>query len=92
MGFYEKWMDCQSSELVGNAVQDMPRSKHFSKPACSRLPEGCPFITGGSCPDGCRFESRLFNRMVRCGVLPYPTNGCPLLRVCGLNHYQMTMN
>jgi hypothetical protein len=48
-----------------------------------RLPEACPFLTGDACPPGCRFETRLFLRMIETGVLP-TAEGCPLLSACGL--------
>lgn len=45
------------------------------------LTDRCPFNTGGSCPPGCRFETKLFLRMIRAGVLP-TSDGCPLRRFC----------
>ena len=47
------------------------------------LPTGCP-LRGGSVPKSCRFDPRLFKRMVQEGavVLGEP---CPILRVCNLS-------
>lgn len=47
----------------------------------SDLPKGCPLI-GGPVPPECRFETKLFKRMIRQGVLPIG-GPCPLRRVCG---------
>jgi len=49
--------------------------------ADSELPPGCP-LCGGPVPTGCRFNPRLFSRMIREGVLPMPDGSCPIRRVC----------
>lgn len=50
-------------------------------PATPDLPERCP-LRGGPVPDGCRFEEKLFHRMVREGTLPLPGGRCPLRHTC----------
>ena len=46
------------------------------------LPEVCPLL-GGSVPDECRFEAKLYRRMVNEGVLQLG-GPCPLRKVCRL--------
>ena len=47
------------------------------------LPNRCPLL-GGPVPNGCRFESKFFKRMMTEGVLPLPDGCCPLRHICGL--------
>jgi hypothetical protein len=49
-----------------------------------QLPDGCPLTAGGTCPPGCRYETRFLARMIETGILPDPDKGCPLRHVCGL--------
>ena len=48
------------------------------------LPNDCPFVTGGYCPQGCRFETKQLLRLIEEDVLPDPDVGCPRRSVCGL--------
>lgn len=50
-------------------------------PAPPNLPERCP-LRGGPVPAGCRFEARLFKRMVAEGALPLPGGRCPVRHTC----------
>lgn len=49
--------------------------------APAALPGGCPLL-GGPVPPECRFETKLFKRMIRQGILPIG-GPCPLRLVCG---------
>jgi hypothetical protein len=62
-------------------------SRHFpenkaSTPDTWGLPTACPMLDQ-PVPDECRFEEKLFWRMVNQGVL-YPGGPCPLRKVCKL--------
>ena len=70
-----------SSSLKSESVKAPPAIVAIV--AIDGLPTECPFNTGGPCPPGCRFETKLFLRMIREGVLP-TDGGCPLLSVCNL--------
>ena len=62
-----------------------PRTVHVTgnhAPALD-LPIGCPLL-GGPVPDGCRFESKLFRRMVAEGILLLHGGRCPLGHICRL--------
>jgi hypothetical protein len=54
------------------------------------LPKGCPLI-GGPVPSECRFETKLFKRMIRQGVLPIG-GPCPLHLVCGSDTQKINRN
>lgn len=51
-------------------------------PRPANLPQGCPLRTGCLIPKGCRFEARLFQRMMAEGTLPLPGGSCPLRALC----------
>lgn len=83
MGFYKKWLQVQKEQTpVPESVKTLETFPE--KPIAANFPDTCPFVTGGVCPPGCRFENRFFIRMIQGGVLPDPDTGCPLLKVCGL--------
>jgi len=76
MGFYEKWIE-RSEALDREQAEPEEGIDNIGD-----LPQGCPLI-GGPVPDGCRFEARLFSRMVQQGTLPV-NGGCPIRRGCNL--------
>jgi hypothetical protein len=51
-------------------------------PRPADLPKGCPLRVGAPIPKGCRFEARLFHRMMAEGTLPLPGGRCPLRTLC----------
>lgn len=53
-------------------------------PQPSNLPEGCP-ILGGPVTGGCRFDPRLFMRLMAEGTLPLPGGRCPYRHICRLD-------
>ncbi len=53
-------------------------------PRPADLPKGCPLRVGAPIPKGCRFEARLFQRMIAEGTLPLPGGRCPLRALCKL--------
>lgn len=53
-------------------------------PRPADLPKGCPLRVGAPIPKGCRFEERLFHRMMAEGTLPLPGGRCPLRALCKL--------
>jgi hypothetical protein len=56
-----------------------------TKSASADLPANCPLKTGAGIPNNCRFEPRLFRRMVAEAVIPNPDGGCPLRSACPLD-------
>lgn len=46
------------------------------------LSANCPLLTGGSAPYFCKFEKKLFSRLIIEGTLPVNIGGCPFRRIC----------